>query len=84
VTRVEVHIDRLVLHGVPAELARAFGPRVEARIAELAVAAPLRRAPGEPAGHSDGRGSAVVAGDGLVDLVARRVWAAAREEVGGS
>jgi hypothetical protein len=56
-TRYEIHIDELVLHGVPPELARDLGPLVEARLAELAGGADPEgpahpaRTPADLAGH---------------------------------
>ena len=80
-TRIEVHIDRLVLRGVPAELAEGLGPLVEQRLAELATAdrrgddppvRPARRTVNErPAGDPET----------LAARVARDVWASAKPYV---
>ena len=80
-TRIEVHIDRLVLRGVPAELAEGLGPLVEQRLAELATAdrrgedAPLQPAPrtrNERPAHDR---------ETLAARIARDVWASAKPHV---
>jgi hypothetical protein len=69
-TRVEIHIDELVLRGLPQEYVDALPPLVERRLTELAQ----RR---EPVVPRVARGPVADVG-ALADLVARQVWAEAR------
>ncbi len=66
-TRYDIRIDELVLHGVPPEIAEGIGPLVEARLAELAAGADAR-----PTGP-------VRTGSDLADRVAHTVW----QQIGG-
>ena len=77
-TRIEVHIDRLVLRGVPAEFAEGLGPLIEQRLSELATAdrrgdaAPLQPEP------RTRRERPAADRETLATRVARDVWAAAK------
>ena len=80
-TRIEVHIDRLVLRGVPGELAEGIAPLVAQRLSELATAdrrgdtAPgwaTARSRREPPAHDR---------ETLAERVARDVWASAKPHV---
>ncbi len=68
-TRLELRIDEIVLHGCPQEMADGLGPLVESRLAELAHA-------GLHEDHDEGHNRV---GDqaGLASLVAGRIWAQA-------
>lgn len=76
-TRIDIDIERLVLRGVPAELADGLGPLVEARLGELATAD--RRGEEPPAwAAAPRRARAVADREGLAAQVARDTWASAR------
>jgi hypothetical protein len=81
-TRIEIHIDRLVLRGVPDELAVGIGPLVEARLAELASTGHPLDAPDAASARAGtggrDRGARVGSRQALADLVANRVWSASR------
>jgi hypothetical protein len=83
VTRIEVHIDRLVLRGVPGELTEGIGPLVAQRLGELATAdrrgddAPRWAAPPLRREHM------VTDREGLAAQIARDTWAAAHVQVPG-
>jgi hypothetical protein len=82
-TRFDLHIDHLVLRGVPAELAEGIGPLVEQRLSELATAD--RRgdeAPGWVAA-APRRSQPVTDRDGFAAQIARDVWASARPHIPG-
>ena len=80
-TRIDVSIERLVLRGVPAEMAEGLGPLVEQRLSELATAD--RR--GEVAPHWASepmrRERPVTDREGLAAHVARDTWASSRTYV---
>lgn len=61
-TRYEIRIEELVLHGVPRELAAGIGPAVQDRLAALAARA------GTPAAGP------VRDGADLADRIAQAVW----------
>ena len=75
-TRIEVHIDRLVLRGVPGELAEGIAPLVAA----AAERARDRRPPRRRLRRADGAGAARAPRtdrEALAERVARDVWASA-------
>ncbi|MGR0319581.1 hypothetical protein [Agromyces sp. ZXT2-3] len=74
-TRLEIHVERLVLRGVPEEYAIGLGARIERRLTELIEAGPG----GEPRPDRPGRAPAAGDPDALADLVAERIRAASRE-----
>lgn len=75
-TRLEIHIDELVLHGVPPEYSEALPRMIERRLAELAGGPDQDPVAGAVPGR---HGPARVEGMGpLADAVARQVWAQAR------
>ena len=80
-TRIEVHIDRLVLRGVPAELTEGLAPLVELRLAELATAD--RRGQPPPGTTPARRREAAVDTAGLAARIARDIWSAARPRTDG-
>ncbi|WP_243073644.1 hypothetical protein [Microbacterium sp. SS28] len=81
-TRIDVHIDRLVLRGVPPELAEGLGPLVEVRLSELATAD--RRGDEAPAWAAPPpRRAAITDRDGLAAHIARDVWASAGGRLSG-
>ncbi len=72
-TRLELRIDEIVLHGCPQEMADGIGPLVESRLAELAHA-------GRHEDHDEGHnrvGDRIGDQAGLASLVAGRIWAQA-------
>ncbi|HET8927443.1 MAG TPA: hypothetical protein VFN24_06385 [Microbacterium sp.] len=80
-TRIDLHIDRLVLRGVPAELAEGIGPLVAERLGELATAD--RRGAEVPRWAAAPRRRERPATDreGLAARIARDTWACARTHV---
>jgi hypothetical protein len=81
VTRIEVHIDRVVLRGVPGELAEDLGPLIAQRLSELATAD--RRGDEAPGSATARREHPLTDREGLAAQVARETWAAARVHVRG-
>ena len=81
-TRIDIDIERLVLRGVPAELAHDIGPLVSERLSQLATAD--RRGDAAPRWAAAPRHpSAVTDREGLAAQVARDTWASVREHVRG-
>jgi hypothetical protein len=74
-TRLELRIDEIVVHGFPAAMSRGLGPLVEERLAQLAGA-------GEHPAASVGRHRPVQDQAGLAGLVADRIWSEARHASG--
>jgi hypothetical protein len=80
-TRYEIRIEELVLHGVPRRIAAGIGPLVQQRLAALGAEAPT----GAPAAGTGPAGTAPAGGpvrDGadLADRIARAVW----QQIGGA
>ena len=80
-TRIEVHIDRVVLRGVPGELAEGLGPLIAQRLSELATAD--RRGDEAPGSATAHREHPLTDREGLAAQVARDTWAAARVQLRG-
>lgn len=79
-TRIDLDIERLVLRGVPAELAEGIGPLVAERLSELATAD--RRGDSPPRwAAAPRRVRPVTDREGLAAQVARDTWATARDRV---
>ena len=80
-TRIDLRIERLVLRGVPAELAEGLGPLVEQRLGELATAD--RRGEVAPpwASALQRRERPATDREGLAAQIARDTWASSRSHV---
>ncbi|KQP70683.1 hypothetical protein ASF40_13150 [Microbacterium sp. Leaf288] len=79
-TRIDLDIERLVLRGVPAELAEGIGSLVAERLSELATADRRGDEPPRWAAASR-RVRPVTDREGLAAQVARDTWATARDRI---
>jgi|GEM_PF-2937931 len=80
-TRIEIDIERVVLRGVPPELAEGIGPLIAQRLSELATAD--RRGDDPPRwAAAQRRTRPATDREGLAAQVARDTWASAREQIG--
>lgn len=79
-TRIDIDIERLVLRGVPAELAEGIRPLIAERLSELATAD--RRGDEPPRwAAAPRRARPVTDREDLAAHVARSTWATARDRI---